>query len=253
MINSKTLRHSLFLALAILNLISLAKAENIRFENIRVGGTGCPSDVTQIIMAPDLSSASILFQSFESHVPVVVNSPKATPYISILNCNVFLDIQLPKGQKLESLEINYDMRGHAFLDRGVNGNFKSYMISTSGLGTERPQGVQLLQERNWSNISADQDEDFTVQTTKNQSVQSQCSDGQNGNSVSIHLQHQLASQITSGFERTNASGTITMDSSDIKGGIKLRAITSTCVSSSGNGGRNCRVVRVNGRSQMVCQ
>jgi hypothetical protein len=246
---------TLLLALGIMSTLTVAKAENFQFQNIRVGGTGCPSDVTQIVMAPDFSTASILFQGFESHVPAVVDNPKATPYISILNCNVFLDIKLPVGQKLDSLEISYDMRGHTFLDRGVSGNFKSFLISSNGLGTERSQGVQLLQEKNWLNTSIDQEEDFLVQATKSLAIQSQCNGAGSGDRVSIHLQHQLGSQIMGGFERTNASGTITMDSSDLKGGIRLRAYTSVCRGgpTPPGPGRNCRVVRVNGRSQMVCQ
>ncbi|MBC7538311.1 MAG: DUF4360 domain-containing protein [Bacteriovorax sp.] len=246
---------TLLLALGLMSTLTVAHAENFQFQNIRVGGTGCPSDITQIVMAPDFSSASILFQSFESHVPAVVDNPKATPTISILNCNVFLDIKLPAGQKLDSLEISYDMRGHAFLDRGVSGNFKSFLISSNGLGTERSQGVQLLQEKNWLNTGVDQEEDFLVQATKSLSIASQCGRGANTDRVSIHLQHQLGSQILGGFERTNASGTITMDSSDLKGGIRLRANTSVCnVGPTPPGpGRNCRVVRVNGRAQMICQ
>lgn len=238
--------------------LSTAHAQNFEFQNIRVGGLGCPSDVTQIVMAPDKSSASLLFMGFESHVPAVVSSPKASPYSSILNCNVFVDIKLPKDQRLESLEISYDMRGHAFLDRGVSGNFKSFLISSNGMGTERSQKTQLLQEKNWLNSHGDQEEDFLVQSTKSLPVKSNCGIGSRSDLVTIHLQHQLASQIIGGFERTNASGTITMDSSDMSGGIKLKATTSLCrgggSGNPGNGnGRNCRVTRVNGRAVMVCE
>lgn len=233
-----------------------AHAENIQFQNIRVGGLGCPSDTTAIATAPDLSAASLIFQSFESHVPAVVMNNKGTPYISNLNCNVFLDIKLPANQKLDALEITYDLRGHAGLDKGVSGNFRSFIISANGLGTERTQSNQLLQEKLWTNIFADQEEDFRIEATKSLPVISQCGSAASNNIVSIHLQHQLGSQITSGYERTNASGTITMDSSDLKGGIKLRAYTSSCGVTSppvNVPGRNCRVMRVNGRSQMVCQ
>lgn len=240
--------------LGFMSAILSAHAENFQFQNIRAGGTGCPSDVTQIVMAPDLTSASIIFQGFESHVPAVIMSPKSSPYISILNCNLFLDIKLPIGQKLDSLEISYDMRGNTFLDRGVSGNFKSYLISSNGLGTERSQGTQLLQDKNWLNSNIDQEEDFTIQTIKNVKINSQCNGNSDGR-VSIHLQHQLGSQILSGYERTNASGTITMDSSDLKGGVKFKAFTSACKNEPGTQrpGRNCRVIRVNGRAQTICQ
>ncbi len=249
------MKNKLFFTLGMFATISSAMAGNFEFQNIRVGGSGCSSDLTQIVTAPDLSSASLIFQSFESHVPTPLNPKGGGTSISSLNCNVFLDIKLPAGQKLDSIEISYDMRGHAFLDRGVAGSFKSYLISSSGLGTERTQGQQLIADKNWLNTSIDQEEDFLVQTTKVISVSSQCGNGAAGDRVSLHLQHQLGSQILAGDNRTE--GTITMDSSDMKGGIRLRATTSICRptpgGNGGGGGRNCRVIRVGGRSQTVCQ
>jgi len=232
-----------------------ALAQSIEFQNIRVGGTGCPAEITQIVTAPDQSSASIIFQNFESRVPAVLSSPKATPYISILNCNVFIDIKLPANLKLDSLVLNYDMRGTATLDRGVTGNFKSFLISSNGMGTERSQRSQLLQEKSWMNSNSTQDEDFLVQSIKSLPLQTNCGIGARTDVVTIHLQHQLASQILGGFERTNASGSITMDSSDMNGGLRISARSSACRGreNPGNGRGNCRVVRVNGRAQSICE
>ena len=171
----------------------------------------------------------------------------------------WLKVKLPIGQKLDSMEISYDMRGHAFLDKGVSGNFKSLLISSNGLGTERNQGVQILQEKNWNKTNIDQEEDFLVQATKSLMIASQCNGGIGNDKVSIHLQHQLGSQILGGFERTNASGTITMDTSDLTGGIKIIAHTSSCRNNPTppnrvpGPGRNCRFVRENGRIQNICQ
>ncbi|MFA6238629.1 MAG: DUF4360 domain-containing protein [Bacteriovorax sp.] len=244
-------------ALSFLTILSgHALAENIVLQNIRVGGTGCPMDITQIVTAPDLSSASIIFQSFESHVPAVLTNPKASPYISILNCNVFVDIKLPANMKLDSLEISYDMRGAAILDTGVSGSFKSFLISSNGMGTERSQRTQMLQEKNWLNSGADQQEDFLVQSTKSLPINSNCGIGSRSDLVTVHLQHQLASQILRGHERTSAEGTITMDSSDMKGGLKLNAHGSACRgqdNQGGGNGRNCRITRVNGRAVRICQ
>lgn len=247
-----------FLALALTTLATAhAFAGNFEFQNIRVGGSGCPGSTTQIVTAPDFSSASLLFQSFESHVPTAPN-PKGGSSISLLNCNVFLDIKLPVGQKLESLEVSYDMRGHAFLDRGVTGSFRSFLMSSAGLGTERGgRGPELLQERAWLNTGIDQEEDFIVSATKVIPISSQCGNGNAGDRVQIHLQHQLGSQIVMGDSRTE--GTITMDSSDMTGGIRLRATTSVCRTNppggggGRGGGRNCRVERQNGRAVMICQ
>lgn len=250
---------TLFATSLLTTLTSFSGAASFEFQNIRVGGTGCPSDVTQIVTAPDLSSASLLFQSFESHVPTVFNPKGGGTSISLLNCNVFLDIKLEAGQKLDSLEISYDMRGHTFLSEGVSGSFKSYLISANGLGAERTQRNLLLQERNWLNTSIDQEDDFLVQTTKVIALNSQCGNGPNADRVALHLQHQLGTQILFGSQSHQAEGTIIMDSSDFKGGIRLKAYTSRCErgpttgNSRGGGGRNCRVIRLGNRSRMICQ
>lgn len=243
-----------------------AFASNFQLQNIRVGGTGCPSDITQIAMAQDLSSASLIFQSFESHVPTAPN-PKGGTNISILNCNIFLDVKLPSGQKLDSIEISYDMRGHTFLSQGVTGNFRSFLISKSGLGTERNDRVQrpeLLQERSWLNTSIDQEEDFIIQTTKIIPISSQCGRGTSTDIVSLHLQHQLGSQILGEVDQNRSEGTITMDSSDVTGGIRFRAITSECQKlpqEQGDRGprpmpgpgRNCRFIRIGYTPKLICE
>ncbi len=235
------------------SLLSLVSAAQFQFQNIRVGGVGCPSEVTQIIMAPDNSSASLIFNQFESRVPQVASSPKINPNISILNCNIFLDIKIPRGVKLESLDLSYDMRGLATLDRGVTGNFKSFLVSKAGLGIQNGRNIELLQEKNWNNVSVNQEEDFIIQTQKRLSLQSQCSPGNGSDIVSIRLQNTLSSQILAGFE--NASqGMIVMDSSDFKGGLTMNATTSQCASGPVPGnGRNCRIVVINGRTTQVCR
>jgi hypothetical protein len=120
--------------------------------------------------------------------------------------------------------------------------------------------VQLIQEKIWGNTSVDQEEDFLIQTSKSIPIPSNCHGDELEDRVSIQLQHHLASQILQGSVLMNAEGTLSLDSSDIKGGLRVRAQTSACTptASSGNGNdngrgrRNCRVIRVLGRSQMVC-
>lgn len=237
-------------------LASSLYAADFQLQNIRVGGTGCPSELTQIILAPDSSSASLIFSQFESRVPNLESGPKVQRNISNLNCNIFVDVKIPSGVRLDSLEISYDMRGFATLDRGVQGSFKSFLVSRNGLGTEQQgRNPQLLAEKIWSNTFSSQEEDFTVSAIKSIPIPSQCGRGSNSDIVTLRLQNTLASQIMSGFEN-QSQGSITMDTSDFKGGLKIRANTSSCGGGNsnrpGNGGRNCRIVRVDGRSQQVC-
>lgn len=230
-------------------------AADFQLQNIRVGGSGCPSEMTQIILAPDASSASLIFSQFESRVPNLDPNPKVQKNINNLNCNIFIDVKVPAGIKLDSLEISYDMRGFATLDRGIQGSFKSILVSRGGMGTEsQSRNPELLAEKIWSNSHSNQEEDFTVSSVKKISIPSQCGRGQSSDVVTLRLQNTLSSQILAGFEN-RAQGSITMDTSDIKGGLKLRANASVCGNSNPGrpgGGRNCRIERVNGRSQQVC-
>lgn len=235
------------------NIVGVAQAANFQFHNIRVGGVGCPSEQTMIVYAPDQSSASLIFNQFEARVPQTVTSPKVNPYIHTLNCNIFIDVKVNQGVKLEAIEITYDVRGLANLDKGVTGSFRSFLVDKAGMGVVTSRTPELLQEKIWSQTSIVQDEDFVVQSTKKISLGSQCSPGNGANIVSFRLQNTLSAQILQG---STAQGMIVMDSSDMKGGLILKATESSCGQTrpgNGNGGRNCRVVIVNGRSQQVCR
>ncbi len=245
--------------LFISTLSATVHATDFKFKNIRVGGMGCPSEETQIVLAPDSSSASIIFSQFESRVPNTDPNPKVQRSISNLNCNIFVDVEIPTGIKLDSLEVSYDMRGFTSLDRGVLGSFTSYLVSRAGLGTEtQSRAPEILAEKQWRNVNINQEEDFTVSAVKNISIPSQCSRGSSTDVVTLRLQNTLSSQIQRGFEY-QSEGSITMDSSDIKGGLKLRALTSACNPGRGqvkperpSGGRNCRTIREGGITRQVC-
>jgi hypothetical protein len=239
------------------HLISEAHAANFQFHNIRVGGVGCPSELTQIVYAPDQSSASLIFNQFESRVPQIVTSPKVNPNIHTLNCNIFIDIKVNQGVKLEAIEIAYDVRGLATLDKGVTGSFRSFLVDKAGMGVVASRTPELLQEKIWNQTNSTQDEDFVIQSSKKVSLGSLCSQGNGANIVSIRLQNTLSAQILQG---SSAQGMIVMDSSDMRGGLILKATESSCGQTqpgngngNGNGGRNCRIVIVNGRSQQVCR
>ncbi len=248
--------NKLFLSLALLSsalaFSTSTHAADFQLQNIRVGGAGCPSELTQIVLAPDASSASIIFSQFESRVPNTDPNPKVQRSISTLNCNIFLDVRIPNGIKLDSINVATDMRGFATLDRGVQGSFETILVSKAGLGTEQgSRNPEILAAKRWMNVNANQEEDFTVSSSTSVATPSQCSRGLSSDIVTIRLQNTLSARILRGFEN-QAQGSITMDTSDIKGGLKIRASTSSCNGSSNGGGRNCRIVRVGGRSQQVC-
>ena len=253
------MKNKLTMLLFISTLSATVNATDFKFQNISVGGTGCPADLTQIVLAPDASAASIIFSQFESRVPNTDPNPKVQRSINNLNCNIFVDVAIPAGIKLDSLEVSYDMRGFTSLDRGVMGSFTGYLVSRAGLGTESQSRVpEVIAEKLWKNSSINQEEDFTVTAVKKISIPSQCSRGTRSDVITLRLQNTLTSQILRGYEN-QSEGSITMDSSDVRGGLKLRALTSSCNTGRGqvnterpSSGRNCKIVRVGGISKKIC-
>jgi hypothetical protein len=239
-------------------LSTKASAQSFELQNIRTGGVGCPSELTQVQLSTDSQSASIIFASFESKVPVLAGN-KPAGKISTLNCNIFLDIKVPNGVKLDSLTVHNDMRGFAFFDRGVTGSFKSYLVSKNGLGTEgsnpRAQAPELITNKTWSNSGNSQEEDFSIRGSKTIAIPSQCSNGSNSGIVTIRLQNTLSSQILAGAG-SQAQGSIIMDTSDISGGLKISATASACRAGRvppSRDERTCREERVNNRIVKVCR
>jgi len=229
-----------------------AHSANLEIVGLRLGGLGCPTEKTQVAMAPDKSSASIIFDQFVASVPQTVIGPKASPNIHQLACNMFLDVSIPAGFKIDSLDVQFDIRGNAILDTGVMGGFRSFIMSANGGLIQRAnRGPVIIEELVDQNILTDRIFDFTLSKNKSMPVASNCSNGQQ-NIISFHIQNHLVTQITRGYENRNATGTMTVDSSDIKGGMILRATTSRCQSGINNR-TQCTIERVGGRSQMVCR
>jgi hypothetical protein len=233
-------------------------AQSFQIQNIRTGGIGCPSELTQVQLSTDSKSASIIFASFESKVPVLAGN-KPAGRISTLNCNIFLDIKVPTGVKLDSFTVHNDMRGFAFFDRGVTGSFKSYLVSKNGLGTEgsnpRAQAPELITNKSWSNSGNSQEEDFSIRGSKTISIPSLCSSGSSTDIVTIRLQNTLTSQILAGAG-SQAQGSIIMDTSDISGGLRISATASACRAGRFSPTLNeqtCREERVNNRIVKVCR
>lgn len=244
-------------ALICLSLLSHESFAQFQIKNIRLGGSGCPSETTQIVMAPDLSSASLIFSQFESRVPNLDIGPKVSRNINTLNCNIFLEIDVPNGEQLESLDISYDMRGFVGLDKGVVGSFKSHLVSANGLGVESQiRGPQLLTEKSWSQSFNSQDEDFILNSNKTIKTPSFCGRGNLKDTVSIRLQQNLTTQILNGFEHIS-QGSITVDTSDFMGSLKIKATTAICRQGGSitnpSSGRNCRIIRNGGKSLKICE
>ena len=253
--NNKSSRTLLYFSLITFLTMPLF-AEEFKIKNVRLGGVGCPSDLINITYAPDNSSASLIFSQFQAAVPVEVTGPKVNPNISSLNCNIFIDIAIANGNLLSSIDLKYDLRGFVSLDRGVNGSFKSHIVSVSGLGMETSipsRNPILVSEKAWTNSGQSQEEDFIIESFKSITTPSQCSRNQLGDTVTVRLQQNLTAQILKGFER-QAKGTMIIDTSDISGGLKISGTTRNCRNTLRDAPRlQCEVIRTGGRSHTICR
>ena len=223
-------------------------AENLKFENVRVGGEGCRPDLTQVITTEDQSALSLLFSNFEVRVPNTQGGLKANRNISKLTCNLFFEVSVPAGQSLQNVDVSFDMRGFVQLDIGVQAQFQSYLMSASGLGVETrvARGPQLLTDRYWLNSFSDQTEDFTISGLKSIDTMSNCSRGVE--KVMVNLQHHVIVQIQIPYQNTSAAGVMNIDTSDVTGGMKIKTRTRACSSSGSNGRVEDRVERRGDRS-----
>jgi|GEM_PF-807532 len=249
-------------------------AQDFTLENVSVQGTGCPASQTVITMSPEKSTASLIFQGFESQVPNLETTndndqagadlpntgrrivlARDNKNISHKACNIRLDVRIPQGKKLEAIEVAYDMRGNAALEKGVAGKFKSFMVKKSGLGTERITGLVLMAEQLFDVRDDFLDTDIFVSFKRLVPVKSDCNGQSRSQDVSLHLQHYLATRILPGHESSAPAGTLTLDSTDIAGGVKLKAVVSNCGTPTPppNGRRICRVVRGDGPPRIVCE
>lgn len=245
------LRGSVFL-LGCFMSVSLTMADTIKFNSIRTGGVGCPGETTQISVAPDLSAASLIFDRFESRVPLRMPSGGLRGMVDV-PCNVFVEMSVPSNHRLEAVEVSYDVRGATFLDAGVEGSFKSFIMSIAGNSVPNTRQVREVISKVWNNTYVEQSDDFYVQHTQTIPLVSTCSNGVDR--VAMHVQHHVKTEIRSG-DLFSKEGFIIMDSSDLSGGLKLRARIVPCSgtgnSGGNNGGRVCRTVIVRGKPVQSC-
>lgn len=244
------------LGCALLLVSSFSFAQSLQFTSIRTGGVGCPVDVTSIATAPDLSSASIIFDRFEARVPLQMPNGGMRSVIDV-PCNIFVEMDLPSGHKIEEMEVTYDLRGQTFLDPGVAGSFRSFMMSIAGNSVPRSRAPRSVVEKTWNNTYVEQSDDFYVQHVQKIPVLSNCSNGRD--KVAMHLQHHVEAKILNQADVFSREGFIIVDSSDISGGVRLKARISRCTlggngngNGNGNGGRTCRTVIVRGRPVQSC-
>jgi Domain of unknown function (DUF4360) len=215
-------------------------SQNIVFNQVRTGGTGCPIDTTAIAYAPDRSSASLIFDRFEVRVPYELPNGQVLTQLDV-PCNIFIDASIPQNFFLTEVEISYDIRGLYALDSRVSGNFQSFLMSLTGAGVVgqvqgrngRPSPM-LISEQKFHGSILDSS-DILIRQSKVFHINSRCSE--TANQVSLHIQHHVFSALGSAQDVGTQEGMITIDSSDVTGGFRITGRLMRCRDNEGGGGR----------------
>jgi len=91
---------------------------SVQIRQVSYGGTGCPQGSVGYTIATDLSTVTIIFDSYLATI-----GPDVKVQETRSNCQLNFDLTYPGGFQFSVLSADY--RGYAQLDKGVKGTMKS--------------------------------------------------------------------------------------------------------------------------------
>jgi hypothetical protein len=220
----------LFLFIAVLSTV---KAELISFEEISAAGTGCRPGTMATSISPDGKTVTLLFDSFVAEVPQFSgdNDNGSTSHfdenLDRKICNMMLKAVLPKGEMLSTVSITVDYRGYTFLDPGVSGRFKSFLVSSQGLGIPAGTGEGDIIEKKWRAKSTPVDEDWVISQSKSFSINSKCATDAD-RKLRMTVKNYIEAIIGKTSVGLGKTGIVVMDSADLVGKVEFKFSTQKC-------------------------
>lgn len=109
--------------------IPVYSAVSMQIEKVYMKGDGCSLDDSAIVISPESSVVSVLFGAFQLSYPPLIAGPTGPK--NFKNCDITLMVKTLKNTKIKTLDINFDLRGFAYLETGVNVNLTSRAFSVS--------------------------------------------------------------------------------------------------------------------------
>jgi hypothetical protein len=215
-------------------LILLAMTHSLatfaQFENITLVGSGCPQGSFQKVISPDGKSLSIIFEKMTSQVEWkdprnLPNSPRGRLNQDLKTCSIAFRALIPQGQQLDSLDVQFDQRGHVFLEGGARAQFQT--VLTKALeDQERPRGQRILFNKNWNSAANFVDEDILVRLNTPLLLSSPCA--VRPKRVNIELQSMINTIIPGGVNNQGAIGQLLLETHDYKASIQFILKTRSC-------------------------
>lgn len=224
---------------------------DFQFGQITARGTGCPAGSVDIVKTDDKKTASILFNEMLVEVPQFDGdnendeldddnrrpTSRFNQNISVKVCNIVLNADIPAGHRITSADISIDYRGAAFLDQGTQALFHSKFLNFTGPQRREHRVKGTVVRKVWRNGGVD--EDFTFSESKTIDLNSNC--GRRGQrNTKIVLKNVIKAGIKRGYENTDVSAFLSLDSQDMVGKMKIKLNTQLCGNGGGghNGGNN---------------
>ncbi|KAK3077640.1 hypothetical protein LTS18_009693, partial [Coniosporium uncinatum] len=181
---------------------------SVHIRQVSYGGTGCPQGSVGYTIATDLSTVTIIFDSYLATI-----GPDVKVQETRSNCQLNFDLTYPGGFQFSVLSADY--RGYAQLDKGVKGTMKSNYYFSG----------QSKQTSTTTDFIGPMDGDYTKHDEADaaSTVWSPC--GAEG-MLNINSQVRLTAS------DKNATGLLTTDSIDAKFTQKLHVTWKQCTKNS---------------------
>jgi len=240
---------SLFLTLSSLSVFA---QDNFSFTEITLRGTGCKKGTAQVVTSPDDQAISFLFDEFKVEVPNRLgdndnddadDEDNRTPE-SKLNerldhkvCNIILNTNLKSDEQVSHLEFDLDFRGFTGLEKGSMARFRARLLGWNGPERAQRKGAQQIASKIWEGSSVN--ENWTVTQKVNLPVNSPCSRRED-RIFKMNLKTILQARILKNQSVDSTFATLTMDSSDVVGHLKMKVVTKKCAPRGPNPGRGPR-------------
>lgn len=223
---------TLFIISTLLSFVASEAYGQFHFSGNSHRGGGCPRDTVSFSESPDGQSVSVLFDNFMVQLPDpdMGQIPGSTirrrydPTRSTKGCNISFSVELEPGHMIEALEISVFNRGATYLDPGIAASLSTKFLGYSAFGSRgAPQAVNI-EAKQWGSRGVA--EDWISNPVITLPIRSACSSSRGARDIRFDMLSTLDAQIVNG--NLNASGLVTMDSSDVNGGMKIRVISRRC-------------------------
>lgn len=231
-------------------LLMPTNAFSSTFSKVEARGTGCPLGSTDVVVSPDGSSASLLFNEMLIELPQfdgdndndvdVDGFGRGSRFNKNLVqkiCNILVESELPDDHKVESIDVKIDFRGSTFMDAGATAFFHSQLINTSGPGRGREARRDFVARKIWREGPVD--DDWTISSTRSIKINGNCS--RHGDSkAQFNLRNIIRASLKPQGVRDESMVFIGLDSTDLIGKMEIKVNSKSCRS---RGGRPDRPTR----------